>query len=151
YALSVTKLSGGCGGPNLQCGSSVDGQVAAGLNFYSYNVQAQSGDVFLFQLARQATSGTFSVSAEIYDAQGTLLGTVSAVSATPHFMAAKTVTFPASGTFLVLVGGTLDGGSGGFTLSTVRLNRPCDGVQSLGCASVVDGAISGLLRNNVYS
>ena len=40
---------------------------------------------------------------------------------------------------------------GAYSLSTLRLNRPCDGVQALSCSSVVDGAVNGLIRSQVYS
>ena len=51
----------------------------------------------------------------------------------------------------MIVSGPLDGSLGSYSLSTLRLNRPCDGVQALSCSSVVDGAVSGLIRSQVYA
>jgi YD repeat-containing protein len=50
----------------------------------------------------------------------------------------------------VVVSGPIDGSLGSYSLSTLRLNRPCDGVQALSCSSMVDGAVNGLIRGQVY-
>jgi len=154
YAISATRLNGGgCGGPSLGCGSTVDGRIAAALNLTSFTLPSsdtKAGDVYLLRLARADTSGAFYASAEVYDDQGNRLGVITPDSATLHAPANFTVTLPNMGNYLVLVSGPFDGSTGGFSLSAVRLNRPC-ATQSLGCSTIVDGAINGLLRTTVYS
>ena len=151
YAISATKLNGGgCGGPALSCGSTLDGQVAAPLNLYAFNLQANAGDIYLLRLARASTSGTFAAAAEVYDANGKQLGTLSPNSATQYALATTTVSIPNTGNYLVLVEGPADGSTGRFSLSAARLNRPCASL-ALGCSSIVDGGINGLLRTNIYS
>jgi YD repeat-containing protein len=153
YAISATKLNaGGCGGPGLTCGSTVDGQVTAALNVSSFNLQANAGDIYLLRLARTVTSGTFYASAEIYDSSGKPLGgAITPNSITQHSLATAAVTLPNAGNYLLLVVGPVDGSTGGFSLSAALQNRPCAGAQPLGCSSIVDGAINGLLRTSVYS
>ena len=58
--------------------------------------------------------------------------------------------FPHRALYSVIVSAPLDGSLGAYSLSTLRLNRPCDGVQALSCSSVVDGAVNGLIRSQVY-
>ena len=153
YYISATKLNGGCGGAALTCNSTVDGSLTSPLTFGFYTMQqVTAGDVYQFRAARPATSGSFTPSAEIFDSQGASVGVVPAASASGHAASTVTIKFPASGNFSVMVSGPLDGSSGLYSLSTLRLNRPCDtGVQALSCSSVVDGAISGLIRSQVYS
>ena len=129
----------------------MDGQIASPVSFSSYTMQAAAGDTYLFRVARSDTFGSFVPSAEIYDAQGTRIGAVGPVNAIAHAAASSSVTIPANGTYSVLVAGPLDGSTGGFSLSIARLNKPCAGSQTLGCSSVVDGAVNGLLRANTYS
>ena len=149
YAISATSLNGGCGGPALSCGSTADGQVSAALNTSSFTIQASFGDVYLFRLARAATSGSFYATAEIYDSSGTQVTTISPNSSTQHALAANTLTIAKTDTYLVLVEGPTDGSTGGFSISAASLNRPCANAPAL--SSIVDGSISGLLRTAVYS
>jgi YD repeat-containing protein len=153
YAISATNLNGGCGGPALSCGSTADGQIAASLNLSSFTIQASSGDVYLFRLARADTSGSFYASAEIYDSSGTQITTLSPNSSTQHALATNVLTIAATGTYLVLVGGPTNGSTptGGFSLSAASLNHPCANAQVLSSSSIVDGSINGLLRTAVYS
>ncbi|MCX6633196.1 MAG: YD repeat-containing protein [Candidatus Solibacter sp.] len=152
YYVSATKLSGGgCGGAPLTCNSTVDGGLTSPLTFGFYTIQANGGDLYQFRAARLDTSGGFTPAAEIFDSRGASVGVVAPVIPSGHAAATATITFPTSGTYSVIVSGPLDGSLGAYSLSTLRLNRPCDGVQALSCSSVVDGAISGLIRGKVYS
>ena len=45
----------------------------------------------------------------------------------------------------------MNGSLGGYSLSSLRLSRPCDGLQALTCSSLVDGAINGLIRTQIYT
>ena len=153
YYVSATKLSGGgCGGAALTCNSVVDGVLTSPLTFASYTIQANGGDMYQFRAARPDTSGGFTPSAEIFDSKGASVGVVPPGSASGHAASTATITFPKSDKYSVIVSGPLDGSLGKYSLSTLRLNRPCDGAQALSpCSSVVDGAITGVIRNQVYS
>jgi YD repeat-containing protein len=151
YYVSATRLNGGCGGPNLTCSSTVDGQIITPIAVASYSLPVSANDVYSFRVARADSAGSFAPNVAVYDSQGTLIDSVGPASAVSHAAASKVVTFRGGGTYTVLVGGPLDGSSGSYTLSTTLLNRSCQGVQSLSAPAVVDGSISGLLRQNVYT
>jgi YD repeat-containing protein len=150
YYVSATKLNGGCGGPALSCSSIQDGQINTPLSIGSYTLQASGGDVYLLRAGRATPTGSFAPDAEVYDSTGKQVDAAGPVSAQGYAVASKAITLPASGAYSVLVNGSLDGTTGGFTLSATRLNKPC-GEQALTCSSIVDGAISGLMRDHVYS
>ena len=151
YYISATKLNGGCGGAPLGCNSAVDGVLTNPLTYGFYTLPAGGGDIYQFRTARADTSGAFAPAAEIYDSLGVRVGVISQGSATGHATSATTITFPKSDNYTVIVTGPFDGSLGGYSLSTLRLNRPCDGLQALTCSSLVDGSITGLVRNQVYS
>jgi YD repeat-containing protein len=152
YYISATKLSGGgCGGGTLSCNSIVDSSLTSPLTFGFYSIQANGGDVYQFRTARSDASGGFTPSAEIYDSQGNRVGVLAAGNAGGHAASTTTFTFLKSGTFTILVSGPIDGSLGGYTLSSLRLSRPCDGLQALTCSSLVDGAINGLIRTQIYT
>jgi YD repeat-containing protein len=151
YYLSATRLNGGCGGAALTCNSVVDGTLTSPLTFGSYTIQAAAGDVYQFRAARSDTSGGFTPSVEIFNSQGVSVGTVPQAAASGHAASTATITFPKSDRYSVLVSGPLNGSLGAYSLSTVRLNRPCDGAPALTCSSVVDGAVAGLIRSQVYT
>ena len=150
YYVSATKLNGGCGGASLGCNSTVDSSLSSPLSFGFYTMQANAGDIYQFRAARAGASGGFVPSAEIYDSKGTRVAALPAASASGHAASTSTITFPASGLYSVIVSAPLDGSLGAYSLGTLRLNRPCDGVQALSCSSVVDGAVNGLIRSQVY-
>jgi YD repeat-containing protein len=151
YYISAMRLNGGCGGPTLSCGAVQDSQLATPLSFGFYTLQATQGDVWQFRLVRSDSFGTFAPYAEVYDAQGNRVGSsIGPVSPSGHALAAGNVNITGTGSYLVLVGGPLDGSSGGYSIATTRLNKPC-GEQALGCSSIVDGTITGPLRSHVYS
>jgi YD repeat-containing protein len=151
YYVSATKLNGGCGGAALTCNSVVDGVLTSPLTFGSYTLQASAGDAYQFRAARPDTSSGFTPSAEVFDSQGVSVGVVPQGSASGHAATpATTINFRKSDKYTVIVSGPLNGSLGAYSLSTVRLNRPCDGAPALSCSSVVDGAVTGLIRNQVY-
>ena len=151
YYVSATKLNGGCGGVSLTCNSTVDSVLNSPLTFGSYTIQANGGDVYQFHVARPGTSGGFAPAAEIFNSRGTRVGTVAPASPVGHAASIATITLPTSDKYSVIVSGPLDGSVGAYSLGTLRLNRPCDGATALSCSSVVDGTVSGLIRNQIYS
>jgi YD repeat-containing protein len=150
YYVGGTKLNGGCGGPALTCSSAIDGQLNTPLSFASYNVSAAAGDVYQFRVGRADISGSFTVAAEVYDAQGNRIGTVNAVSPGGHSAASAIVKFPASGAYSVLVSGPTDGSTGSFTIASTRINRPCTDT-TISCSAILDDSVAGVVRNRVYS
>ena len=144
------QANGGCGGAALSCNSIVDGSLTSPLSFGFYTIKANGGDVYQFRTARPDAGGGFTPSAEVFNSQGVSVGTVPAGTAAGHAASTANITFPRSDTYSVIVSGPLDGSLGSYSLSTLRLNRPCDGAQALSCSSVVDGSINGLIRSQVY-
>ena len=152
YYISATRLNGGCGGGALTCNSTVDNSLTSPLTYGFYTLNANAGDVYQFRAARPDTSSGFTPTVEIFDSRGTLVDTVGPAIASGHAVSTRSINFKTSGAFSVIVSGPANGSLGAYSLSTVRLNRPCDaGVQALSCSSVVDGAITGLIRSQVYS
>ena len=151
YYISATKLNGGCGGAALSCSSTVDGSLTSPLSFGFYTIQVNGGDVYQFRTARPDTGGGFTPSAEIFNSQGVSVGVLPAGSPAGHASSTATITFPRSDKYTVIVSGPRDGSLGSYSLSTLRLNRPCDGAQALSCSSLLDGAINGLIRSQVYA
>jgi YD repeat-containing protein len=150
YYISITKLNGGCGGSALSCGGIQDSQLISPLASNSYSLTANQSDVWQLRVARAANTGTFSPFVEVYDATGTRIGSAGPAAASGHAMSVTNVTIPATGTYTVFVSGPLDGSTGGYTLTTTRLNKPC-AEQPLGCSSIVDGSVTGVLRSRMYS
>jgi YD repeat-containing protein len=150
YYLSATKLNGGCGGAALTCNSIVDGSLTSPLSFAFYTIKANGADVYSFRTARPDAGGGFTPSAEVFNSQGVSVAVLPAGSPSGHAGSTANITFPKSDTYTVIVSGPLDGSLGSYSLSTLRLNRPCDDAQALTCSSVVDGAVTGLIRSQVY-
>jgi YD repeat-containing protein len=151
YYISVTRMNGGCGGPTLSCGSVQDSQLNTPLSVSSYTLTATQGDVWQFRIARAAATGTtFAPFVELYDANGNKVGSVGPASSSGHAASFGNIAIPATATYTVFVGGPLDGSTGAYTVTTTRLNNPCK-EQPLGCSSIVDASINGLLRSHIYS
>lgn len=151
YYISATRLNGGCGGQALSCNSTLDSLVSTPLTLGFYTLQGNAGDVYQIRTARSASFGTFTPTAEIYDSQGNKIATVGPGTAAGHATISTQVTLPSSGAYSVMVSGPADASTGQYSISSTRLNRPCDGAQALTCSSVVDGSVSGLIRNQVYT
>jgi YD repeat-containing protein len=150
YYVSATKLNGGCSQTALSCGVVQDSQLTTPLSFNSYTLAATQGDVWQVRIARADSFGTFTPSVEVYDSQGKRSGAAGPASPSGHASALQNITFPSTGAYTVLVGGPLDGTTGAYSVSATRLNKPC-AEQSLGCSSIVDGSINGVLRSHIYS
>ena len=101
-------------------------------------------------MGRSDTVGNFTPAAEVYDEHGVRVGLAPAVSASGHAVASAIVQMPATGVYSVLVSGPADGSAGTFTVATTLLNRPCSD-QTIECSAILDGSVSGLLRNRFYS
>ena len=150
YYFSATRLNGGCGGQALSCGAVQDSSLNTPMSFGSYTLQANQGDVWQLKVARSDTFGSFTPHLEVYDSLGNRISTVGPASPSGHALSTATLNVTSTGPYTVLVGGTFDGSTGGYTVGTTRLNRPC-GEQALGCSTIVDGSVNGLLRSRVYS
>jgi YD repeat-containing protein len=151
YSLSASRLNGACGDRPLICGTPIDSTLKAAASVDGFVVSAQAGDVFSVRLGRADTSGQFLPTGEIYDQSGKLISTVTAAVTSPHAVAVGTFTASTAGTYTVLAADGYDGSkNGGYTIALNRLNRPCS-TNSLGCATVATGNLSGLLRANTYS
>src|SRR5207302_4647375 len=129
YTVSLARLNKPCNATPLGCGTLAAGQIDAPLRVKTFSLDAQAGDTFMLRLLRSGTS-SFTPKIDVYlPDTGTLLRTVRTTD-----LANITFTATAAGTYNVIASDDSDGKqTGAFTLSTVRLNRPCDGSTALGC------------------
>ena len=158
YAFSVVRLSGpsgACSANSLTCGSAVESSLTNPLSVDAYNVSAT--DIVAGDLVAIRTSlggGPLVLKVSVYDSQGRAV-TLPAASATtlPSGRVLKTFTFTAAviGPYTVFVEDQNLINTGSYTISMLRLNRPCANPKTLTCGSVVDGSVSGLLGTTQYA
>jgi YD repeat-containing protein len=149
-SLVMTRFNGPCGGKTLPCGATTNGSLTAAMAIDSYTFQASAGDVFAIKLARTDTTGNFYPVAEVYDPTGKLLSPFAVQAGTANLVSAGTLTAAADGVYTVLIRDNAYALPGGYALAAARLNKPCGG-QALGCASVTDARLSGVVHFDTYS
>ncbi|MGA2722750.1 MAG: RHS repeat domain-containing protein [Bryobacteraceae bacterium] len=152
YAVAYARLDAPCytGGPSpqaLSCASVVTGSITGTLQTISYSVAAQANDAFLLRLEQTSPGSAFSPRVDIYGPQGNPIPSTSTSS-----LARLNFTVPADGSYTLSVSdGSVGGGhTGTYSLSLVRLNRPCN-AATLGCGALATGNISSPLAFSVYT
>src|SRR5262249_26108033 len=136
----------------LTCGSVTDAAIQGPVQADNYTVSAQAGDVFTVKLARTDTTGNFLPFGEIYDPTGKLITNIGATVVSPHALALANFTATVPGTYTILAEDGYDGTQkGSYSVALSRLNRPCGSAGALGCSTVIDASIDGILRQNVYT
>ncbi len=151
YAVAAALLNRSCGTAALGCGAVLAGQIGGRLAMNSFTMEKIGGDVVSIRIA--VADGSAVVPAlEVYDTQGNAV----ALSAAKLPVAARTVntwTFTATSdepyTLLVKDASSLQ--SGGYSIARVLLNRTCGGAGTLGCGTIEDGSMGGLLAAKTYS
>src|ERR1019366_649253 len=153
YAMAFARLdqpcnAGGAPPQALSCASVVDGSINGVLQTNSYSVAAQAGDAFLLRLAQTSPSSAFRPRVDIYDPQGNAIQFVNTNAVAPPLV----FTAPTGGSYTLSVSDSSPGGgqTGTYSLSLVRLNRPCN-APALGCGALAAGSFSRSLASSVYT
>jgi YD repeat-containing protein len=153
YAIAFARLdvpcNGAAGAPQtLSCASVVDGSINGALQSNSYSVAAQANDAFLLRLEQTSPGSAFRPRVDVYDPQGNPIQFVNTNSlASPLLFTAST-----GGSYTLSVSDSSTGGgqTGTYSLSLVRLNRPCN-APALGCGALAAGSFSRPLASSVYT
>ena len=153
YAMVFARLdqpcnAGGAPPQALSCASVVDGSINGALQTNTYSVAAQAGDAFLLRLAQTSPSSAFRPRVDIYDPQGNAIQFVNTNAVAPPLV----FTVPTGGSYTLSVSDSSSGGgqTGTYSLSLVRLNRPCN-APALGCGALAAGSLSRSLASSVYT
>jgi YD repeat-containing protein len=144
YALSIIDFNGSCGAASAGCGSAFDGSISDALSTGLYTVSASKGDVFQLKLVATDTSGGLTPAVQVFDQAGILLPP-SSTEATRLIY-----TIPADGAYTYVVEDANGSGTGKYSVSIWRLNKPCN-AQPLGCGTPTPGQIGGAARVVSYS
>jgi YD repeat-containing protein len=152
YAIAFARLDVPCnaagGAPQtLSCASVVDGSINGALQSNSYSVAAQANDAFLLRLEQTSPSSAFRPRVDVYDPRGNPIQFVNTNSLAPLVF-----TVPSDGSYTLSVADSSAGGgqTGTYSLSLVRLNRPCN-AQAIGCGALAAGSFSRPLASSVYT
>jgi YD repeat-containing protein len=149
YVLGFSRLNRPCGTPTaLSCSSLVTGSIASLLASNLYSLSATANDNYLLRLLRtdQNTGSLFRPRVDIYDPSGNAVQFLS----TPN-VGQVNFTAASTGTYTFVVSDGYDNSqTGNYSLSLVRLNRPC-GAGTLNCAAVANTAFSQPLTTAVYT
>jgi YD repeat-containing protein len=152
YAMAYARLdlpcnAGGAPPPVLSCASVVDGSITTVLQTNSYSVAAQANDAFLLRLEQTSPGSAFRPRVDIYDPQGNQVQFLNTNS-----LDRRNFTVPVDGSYTLSVEDSSAGGgqTGTYSLSLVRLNRPCNAAP-LACGALAPGNISRPLASSVYT
>jgi YD repeat-containing protein len=151
YAIAFARLdvpcsSGGTPPQVLSCASVVDGSITGPLQANSYSVGAQANDAFLLRLEQTSANPAFRPRVDVYDPLGNpVTFTNTNLQPLPF-----TVTANGSYTLTVTDSSATGGQTGTYSLSLLRLNRPCN-AGTLGCGALAAGSFSRPLASSVYT
>ena len=152
YAVAFARLdipcnTGGAALPALSCASVVDGSIAGVLQTNSYSLAAQANDAFLLRLEQTSPSSAFRPRVDVYDQKGNPIQFVNTDS-----LSRLLFTVPADGSYTLSVSDSSTGGgqTGTYSLSLLRLNRPCN-AGTIGCGALATGNFSRPLASSVYT
>ena len=154
YTIAFARLDLPCnaeGAPPpqaLSCASVVDGSISGVLQTNSYSLAAQANDTFLLRLEQTSPSSAFRPRVDVYDPQGNQIQflNTNGLASLPPF------TVTADGSYTLTVSDSSAGGSqtGTYSLSLLRLNRPCN-AGTIGCGALAPGSFSRPLASSVYT
>jgi len=145
FSIATTRINRPCTDTTISCAATLDDSVSGVVRNRVYALNASANDTFLVRLLEPGSS-LFRPQADILDSNGNSLLSIRTTD-----LARATFTAPADGTYTMLVADTYDGGqSGNYTLSVIRLNRPCNATP-LSCGGVVSGNLSRPLDAGVFT
>ena len=151
YGIAFARLDVPCsaGGSPLQalsCASVVDGSINGALQTNSYSVAAQANDAFLIRLEQTIPNSAFRPRVDIYDPRG------NPITFTNTNLQLLPFTATVDGSYTLSVSDSSAGGSqtGTYSLSLLRLNRPCN-AGTIGCGALAAGNFSRPLASSVYT
>jgi YD repeat-containing protein len=146
YSFSALRLSRPCDGTQaLTCSSLVDGAINGLIRSQVYSLTASANDAYLMRLLH-ADNSLFLPRVDIYDNTGASLAFVNTAN-----LKQVGFTVPADGVYTVVVTDSYDNSqSGAYSLSLLRLNRPCGGA-TLGCGAVSSLSLPRALSSGVYT
>jgi YD repeat-containing protein len=152
YAVAFARLDvpcspGGVAPQALSCASVVAGSISGVLQTNSYSVAAQANDAFLLRLEQTSPNSAFRPRVDVYDPLGNPIQFLNTNS-----LARLNFTVPANGSYTLSVEDSSAGGgqTGTYSLSLVRLNRPCN-AGTISCGALAAGNISSPLASSVYT
>jgi hypothetical protein len=124
-----------------------DGAVNGLIRSQVYGLSASAGDVYLIRLLRPDTNTLFRPRIDIYDPSGAPIPTF--INTTD--LARNNFTIQADGNYTLVVTDSYDNSqSGSYSLSLLRLNRPCN-AGTLSCGVPVPGTLPRALASSVSS
>ena len=148
YSLVVTQLNAPCSANVLSCGTVQEGRVSTVLGLDSYALTLAAGETVAVKIA--VLTGSFTPFVEVYDSNGVAVRVVGLPAEGPSSLS-FVFTAGSAGTHTVLVrDGDAVSTTAGYSITLVRLNRPCD-ATAVSCGSVVDGSIPGVMLANAYT
>ena len=144
--LDVPCNAGGSPPQALSCASVVDGSINGALQTNSYSVAAQANDAFLIRLEQTSPNSAFRPRVDVYDPRG------NPITFTNTNLQVLPFTATADGSYTLSVSDSSAGGSqtGTYSLSLLRLNRPCN-AGTIGCGALATGNFSRPLASSVYT
>jgi YD repeat-containing protein len=148
YAINMIDFNGSCNEVSAGCGTAADGSISTSLGVNLYSVPANKGDVFQMKLLVTDSSGGLQPLIQAFDPQGNPI--TSPGTACSSDSSRMLCTIPADGTYTFLVGDNVGTGTGKYSTSIWRLNKPCN-AQALSCGAATSGQITGPLRISSYS
>jgi YD repeat-containing protein len=151
YAVAFARLdvpcnAGGTPPQVLSCASVVNGSITGVLQSNTYTVAAQANDAFLLRLEQTSPSSAFRPRVDVYDPQGNQIQFTNTNLQPLPF----TVTANGSYTLTVTDSSPTGGQTGIYSLSLLRLNRPCN-AGTIGCGALASGNLAGPLASSVYT
>jgi YD repeat-containing protein len=153
YAIAFARLdapcnAGGAPPPADSCVFGKDDSITEVLQTNSYRVAAQANDAFLLRLEQTSSNSAFRPRVDVYDPRGNQIQflNTNGLASLPPF------TVTVDGSYTLTVSDSSAGGSqtGTYSLSLLRLNRPCN-AGTIGCGALAAGSFSGPLASSVYT
>jgi YD repeat-containing protein len=147
YSLGSLRLNRPCDSATaLSCSSVVDGSVPGLIRNQIYSLAASAKDSYMVRLLRPDANSLFRPRLDIYDPTG-----ASVQFLNTDDLARVNFTVPADGVYTLVVTDSYDGSqSGSYSLSVLRLNRPC-GAGTLSCGTPSAGSFPRALASSVYA
>jgi YD repeat-containing protein len=147
YSFSTLRLSRPCDGTQaLTCSSLVDGAINGLIRSQVYSLTASANDAYLMRLLHVGTNSLFLPRVDIFDSTGASVAFVNTAD-----LKQVGFTVPADGVYTLVVTDSYDNSqSGSYSLSLLRLNRPC-GAGTLSCGAISPVSLPRTLSSGVYT